>query len=467
MGLKPGNNDAKRVQAEAMGVAILVIVTALAYTAVGIFKHWHFDTNYDLGIFDQAVWHMSRFETPASTISGYSNILGDHFYPILFLLALPYWLVPAAETLIVAQAVLVALSIIPVFVFLRRRLVASLCFGLATAYALFWGLQRAIASDFHEMAFAPLVIACVVLAIDSRRWLMLWASCLVLIGIKEDLVPLVAASGAYVYLQGARRQGLALMVFGVTAFVAIVGFVIPWFGDGWSSGGAYRDVWEKPWTAPFVLFTPPEKVTTVVFWLAPFCFLPLASPFALLALPIAMERLLSSLSTHWGWGGHYSAPLAPLLAMSAGDGLRRLMNRPGSIVGRSTRFPAGIVALSVCLALVVPGHQPLLRLFARRHYSIAVGHGPAASALARIPASASVVAQSALLPHLSQRQSIHLFDEDAPEADYVVAASGLNAWPLSSQEDLARLVDERRRRGYVTVFDESGWVVLKSPMAVE
>ena len=44
---------------------------ALAYALYGLFRHWHFGSSaYDLGIFDQAVWHLSRFEAPASTISG-------------------------------------------------------------------------------------------------------------------------------------------------------------------------------------------------------------------------------------------------------------------------------------------------------------------------------------------------------------------------------------------------------------
>ena len=82
----------------------IVAAFAAAYSVLGLFRHWHFGTGFDLAIFDQAVWHMSRFETPASTISGYSNILGDHFYPILALFAPLYWIAPAPETLIVAQA---------------------------------------------------------------------------------------------------------------------------------------------------------------------------------------------------------------------------------------------------------------------------------------------------------------------------------------------------------------------------
>ena len=121
------------VRKEHVWLAVIVFAMAAAYAAVGLFKHWHFDTSLDLGIFDQAAWHASRFEIPGSTISGYRNILGDHFYPIVFLFAIPYWIAPVAETLIVAQAILIAASIVPVFVFLRRRLPTSQAFGFVVA----------------------------------------------------------------------------------------------------------------------------------------------------------------------------------------------------------------------------------------------------------------------------------------------------------------------------------------------
>ena len=75
---------------------------------------------------------------------------------------------------------------------------------------------------------------------------------------------------------------------------------------------------------PAILVSPPGKLRTMLIWLAPFAFMPLRSPFALLLIPVALARLLSSSPTHWGAAGHYSAPLAPILAMSASDGLARL-----------------------------------------------------------------------------------------------------------------------------------------------
>src|SRR5215212_2410264 len=98
------------------GVTGLVALFAAAYTLYGIFRHRHFASSaYDLGIYDQAVWHLSRFETPASSIRGYSHMFGDHFNPVMALFAPLYWIVSSPETLIVAQAVLLALSIVPVW----------------------------------------------------------------------------------------------------------------------------------------------------------------------------------------------------------------------------------------------------------------------------------------------------------------------------------------------------------------
>jgi uncharacterized membrane protein len=143
----------------------MVAAFAVAYSLLGLFRHWHFGTG-----FDQAVWHMSRFEAPASTVSGYTNILGDHFYPILALFAPLYWMAPAPETLIVAQALLLAASTLPMYWFARARLPDRPALALCAAYALFWGMQRTATADVHEAAFAPLLVATALWAIDGRRW---------------------------------------------------------------------------------------------------------------------------------------------------------------------------------------------------------------------------------------------------------------------------------------------------------
>jgi uncharacterized membrane protein len=118
----------------------LVVAFAAAYALVGLFKHWHFDSSaYDLGIFDQVIWRLSRFDAPTSSLKGGLNIFGDHFHPIIALLAPVYWIAPRVEALIVAQSVLLAASIVPVFAFARRRLPAGQSVAIAIVYALFLG----------------------------------------------------------------------------------------------------------------------------------------------------------------------------------------------------------------------------------------------------------------------------------------------------------------------------------------
>ena len=49
-------------------LAVIVAFFGVAYALYGLFRHWHFGSSaFDLGIFDQVVWHLSRFEAPASS----------------------------------------------------------------------------------------------------------------------------------------------------------------------------------------------------------------------------------------------------------------------------------------------------------------------------------------------------------------------------------------------------------------
>ena len=167
---------------------------AAGYAAAAILKHRHLDSSYDLAIFDQAVWHMSRFEGPASSVRGMTSLFGDHFHPVIALFAPLLWLTSSAETLLVAQAVLLAASIVPVYLFARSRLASGPALAIAIAYGLFWGMQQTATFDVHEAAFAPLAVALLLLAVDRKRWGWAWA----------------AALGAYLFVLGERRRGAVL-----------------------------------------------------------------------------------------------------------------------------------------------------------------------------------------------------------------------------------------------------------------
>jgi hypothetical protein len=95
--------------------------------ALGLY-HTFQTTSYDLVIFDQAVRSYAHLHPGISVVKGVHNffgpnfsILGDHWSPILASLAPLYWIYNGPVTLLVAQAVLFALAIPPLWVFTRRR----------------------------------------------------------------------------------------------------------------------------------------------------------------------------------------------------------------------------------------------------------------------------------------------------------------------------------------------------------
>lgn len=439
---------------------------ALAYSICAVFKHLHFDSSYDLAIYDQAIWHLSRFEAPSSSVRGMSNLFGDHFHPVIALLAPLVWLVPRAEALIVAQSVLLAASIVPVFLYARDRLSYGPAIAMSIAYGFFWGMQQTATFDFHEAAFAPLAVALLILAMERKRWGWFWAAAVGVAAVKEDLAPFLAFVGGYLVLRGERVRGAILLAGGLVAFAVIVGVVIPMASDAGAYGyqTAFGEALRNPWRMPLQMVTPPIKMLTALLWVAPFALLPLASPLSLLLLPFAFERFLSGSQNHWGTIFHYSAPLAPVVAMAAADGLARIAARVKDAARR--RHTVTILAgVCVLFASILPGNQPHWRLFSTKLYRFGPVERSARAALDLIPVEASVVAQTCIAPHLAHRRLLYPLDRNAPDADYVVAVDQRSAWPLANDAEVHALLAERIGHGYVVLFDRDGWTVLQRTQA--
>ncbi|MGW0737036.1 DUF2079 domain-containing protein [Streptomyces sp. NPDC002851] len=202
---------------------LLSLAVFTAYALLSLREHARFGTTgYDLGIFGQAVRAMAELRPPASEIrtatapdsftgSAYP-LLGDHFHPVLALLAPLYALVPRVETLLLAQSALVATSTYVVARTAARHLRQPFTPALiGAAYGLSWGLQQLVAFDFHEVAFAVPLLALACAALLDGRWTPAawWAGALLFV--KEDLGATTAVFGLLL-ARHHRRAGLTLTV---------------------------------------------------------------------------------------------------------------------------------------------------------------------------------------------------------------------------------------------------------------
>ncbi|MFE0464305.1 DUF2079 domain-containing protein [Kitasatospora sp. NPDC058965] len=395
-------------------------------------RQWRMETTgFDLGIFEQAVRGYAAGQLPVATLKGTGfDVLGDHFSPALALLAPFYRLFPSAQTLLVAQAVLFALSVPPVTGVAVELLGRARGVAVGSAYGLSWGVWRAELFDFHEVALAvPLVALAVAALVRGRhRAAVCWALPLLLV--KEDQGLLVAGVGALVWWRGGRRLGAVAVLAAVAGTLLAVLVVVPAFNpDGHYDYGASA-AWHGDPLARLLL--PAVKWHTVALLLAPTLFVALRSPVCLLlVLPLA-ARFWTPNPTYWGCGQHYNAVLMPVLFLSLADGLARLPRRTG-------RLARWVPALALLLALDA---APVPDLAAPGDGVRAARH-----ALAAIPDGATVAAANQLAPQLTGRCTVSLFPyltyPDArgplrrPVARWVAAVDRPGDFPVPEREQRA------------------------------
>ena len=155
-------------------------------------------------IFDEAVRSYAHFRPGISIVKGLHNglgphfsILGDHWSPILASLAPLYWIHDSPTTLLVAQAVLFALALPPLWVFTRRASggggkATAAAYLVSVAYMVSWPIGSAAAFDFHEVAFAPVLIAVALERLQAGRMRTALIALAALLLVKEDMGLLVA-----------------------------------------------------------------------------------------------------------------------------------------------------------------------------------------------------------------------------------------------------------------------------------
>jgi uncharacterized membrane protein len=382
---------------------VIALATFIAYDTISVFRYLRLDPgSWDLGIFTEYVKQLAHFHAPVVSIRGAGfNLLGDHFQPIVALLAPLFRVFPTPETLLVAQAFLTAASVIPVCRAAQELLGTWPSRGIGLAYGFSWGLQQMVNFDFHEIAFAVPLLAFSLSALVRRRPrpAVLWA--LPLVFVKEDQGFTVAAiglvmagmgimlawgsdppgprwlkasagpggrppgtprrllrHGALALPAGARhgaaveqepgawiRGGVLLAAWGLAWSVLAIAVIIPHFNPMhhypyWYDGGVVGPGGHPSVSglAHQLVVSGHEKLWTTFLILLPVAFLALRSPLVLIALPSLALRFISTNNYFWGTDWHYDATVMPIVFLAAVDGMARF--RASSRRRGASRLPA-------------------------------------------------------------------------------------------------------------------------------
>ena len=438
-----------RINPAAVRVSLACMIAAFGiYVSVETIQQHHaLETRaFDLGVFESIIWstvHGRFFWSPLLLESHFAQ----HSSPILLTLAPIYALVPRPETLLVAQAVLLALAAWPLFLIARRMLGSETqALLVAAMYLVHPAVAGAAFYDFHELAFAPLLFFLAYLFHLEERPVLFWTAIGLLLLVKEDLSLVVVGFGLSCLIAKRRKRGVALVIAGVAAYVLLVHIVIPHFAPpGQSYGWYYGDLvapGEPPSAVVGAVLADPVKVARFAFeprklmyvlkLLGPLCFFPLlsASGAVLLGYGFTMSLLASRLPL-FTVGFQYALHVVPYAFVA---GLLALVRWWPSPFTRRLGMTRWVVILGWALAsaafCVVFGIIGLRTHFQGGFRRVAFSISPEADDRYRevrdlashIAQGDSVTASESLVPHVAQRSLLQTlrYAEPGRGAEYDV-----------------------------------------------
>ncbi len=427
-------------------------------------------SGFDLGIFDQAVRAYAHGQLPVTPLKGVGfDLLGDHFSPIIALLAPFYRIWPSAGMLLVAQAALFALAVVPLARWAMREVGTWPAVVIGFCYGASWGVAAAAGFDFHEVAFGVPLTALSATALGERRLTAaaLWALPLLLV--KEDMGLTTAAVGILVAARGRRVLGLATAVAGLGGSLLEISVLIPmashrgytYLGNvlpgassvssAWGVGGLHADA--HALVRAVAGLPNPVKLETLLMLLAPTAFVALRSSLMWLAVPTLAWRFVSDNPSYWGTGYQYSAVLMPIVAAAFIEALARWRRSGRRKSLMRSRFALG-VALAVT-AILLPS-RPTFGVLYPSSWSSSSHVAAADQLLDMIPDEATVAATNQLAPQLTDRDTVTLLGTqvnllgrntwiiaDTQSAPFPGTTAQLNQWlAMAQQQDGFHMVAE-------------------------
>jgi uncharacterized membrane protein len=467
----------------ALPVVILLILVCLYASVFGTLASRAYlahETNaLDLGNYDQALWNAARGQGLRLTLLPQlgPTRFALHVEPILFLMVPIYrFISDDPRVLLWIQAIVIALGGLPLYGLARRRLGSQwAALMLVAAYFLWPALESVTLFEFHAVGLAPTLLLAGLYFLDralvreddprglwggavssqtsSRTsqvmdWVLSGFFFLLALGTKEDISLHVLMLGLYLLALRRRwRPGLGLAAFGLAWFYVAFYVVIPasrptaagsaYTGFFSALGGTPLEIALSPIRSPgkvVALLVTPDNLRALRMLSLPLAFTPLLGlPLFVLSAPtLAITMLSSNPLMHQLETYHYAAPAVAFVTLAAVDGIARLSNLRFAVARRTEgvnrRIPLSwtlVTPFSVSLLVLITalayhhyrGYSPLARAF---HWPEITAHERLGDELAAsIPGDAPVVAQAELVPLLSHRPWIQIWQGPFDQrADY-------------------------------------------------
>lgn len=185
---------------------VSITIYASVMILISINRHYTFRTNaFDLGIFMQSLWNTMHGNFMYNTVEWFVFCASSHFKihlsPILLVLAPIYNFIPRAETLLIIQTIVIAISAYPLYILAEKILedstIALTLAGMYLGNSLVQGINS---YDFHAVPFAMPFIFITALMIEKERYNLAILSSIMVLTVREDAgIALIALGIFYLF----------------------------------------------------------------------------------------------------------------------------------------------------------------------------------------------------------------------------------------------------------------------------
>ena len=458
----------------------IIIAFAIVFSAAALNRHAVFGTHgFDLGNVNQAVWQSAHGNLFAFTnMAPIENRLALHVEPILLAFVPFYWLGwGSPQLLLVAQAIIIALGALPMFLIARPKIGAWGGVAVSTAYLLYPALEAAVLFDFHAVALAPTFLLWGIYELEKnfraeKNDYRGAAIALVLaMACKEDMGLVVAMLGLYVGISH-KQWKVASAIFGVGMLWSLTAvFAIqPLFASEGNIHAA-RYAWlADVFSQPELLWAQLGQVGVGAYlWelFAPTGGLALLSPVTLLPmLPSLAINLLSTHALQWrAEEFHYAAPMAPFVFLATLATLAHFKSKVQSLKPKVQK-PLFTIHYSLFIILLLSvsliyhhyrGFTPLAMPF--QWQSVSAHEELGETMASQIPAEVPLFAPLNLNPHVSSRAVLHQEFSALTNADWL----WLDVTSLGNAGNVQTFVRDEVLPQHEIVWADDGYLLLKPP----
>lgn len=398
----------------------MIVVYVVVFGTLTWRQQSNFGTfGFDMGIYDQGIWLVSRLKEPFLTVRGL-NYFGHHVNLITVLFVPFYWLGAGPHFLYVVETIALALGALPIYLLVRDKLDDEfVALVPAGAYLLFPSLQWINWWHFHPDALiiTPLLFAWLLASRRQWKWFCVAVACALLA--KEDAALAVFMMGGVLLVKGERKWGLRTMGAGVVWFLFCTRLVIPIANGG--KAPFYEEFFpgfgHSMFAIAWNIVRHPSKVYDVAFLhdqltyyrelLAPVGFLPFVAPVALLiGAPQTLVNVVSAHSPTHDIRFHYSSIVIAAIFIASMEGFVK-------IAKRNEGLKIAVVALLV-LSSVMANHEWSPSPIGRQYKSGIWAqpqpkHAAINEALKLLKGSDGVTATYYIVPHITHRQYAYEF----------------------------------------------------------